>query len=285
MKSGRFCWVIAIKPEAHSVIEHFSLKRDEAASRGGFPVFRNEESSVWLTISGPGKVNSAAATAWLEAKSSAQIAVPSIWINFGIAGGNAGKLGEVFRAGKVKDESTGRSWFPQTVWKKKYDLPVTTLITVDRPTENYPEGNTLVEMEASGFLPMAWKFAGSELAQVFKVVSDNSKNQICDIDVNLVRKICGAALEKMLSLLGAMEGLLEEEAGRLADPELFAEICDRWHFSVTNRHRLRRLLQQRAARDFEGPPLSMECLEQRNFRNGKEIIAAFCEDLWSDDQT
>jgi len=26
-------------------------------------------------------------------------------------------------------------------------------------------------------------------------------------------------------------------------------------------------------------------LEQRNFRNGKEIIAAFCEDLWSDDQT
>ncbi len=284
MNNGHFCWVTALKPEAHCVIEHFSLKRDDSASRGGFPVFRNEESSIWLTISGPEKINSAAAATWLEAKSATREVEPSAWINFGIAGGNAGKLGEVFRAGKVRDEGTGRSWFPRAVWKRKYDLPVTTVLTVDRPTASYPEGNTLIEMEASGFLPMAWKFAGSELAQVFKVVSDNNENQISDIDANLVKEICGTALEKMLPLLGAIGGLLEEEGGRLADPELFAEICDRWHFSVTNRHRLRRLLQQRAARDLEGQPLSMESLERRNCKNGQEIIAVFCEELWADNQ-
>ncbi len=205
---------------------------------------------------------------------------PAAWINFGIAGGRADGLGELFRAGKVTDTATGRSWYPQAVWPKKFDLPVAEVITVDRADENYPEGRTLVEMEASGFLPMACKFAGSELAQVFKVVSDTPEHSIRDIDSKMVKEICTQALEKMVPVLTAIEKLTVEENRRLRDPELFGVVVETWHFSATNRHQLRRLLQQWGARKPGGKVLSLDWLVKHECRNGKEVIKLLREKLW-----
>ncbi len=50
MIEWHFCWVVALKPEAAPVIDRYALKKDDVASQGGFPVFRNEESTVWLTL-------------------------------------------------------------------------------------------------------------------------------------------------------------------------------------------------------------------------------------------
>lgn len=282
MTDFRFCWVVAVKPEAQAVMDYFSLRRDENASSGGFPVYRNHDSGVVLTLSGPGKTNASAATAWLGAKIIGESRGPSAWINFGIAGaGNAG-VGELFRAGKVVDWATGKSCFPQAVWPKKADLPVATVRTVDRPTGDYPEGNILIDMEASGFLPLARKFAGNELAQVFKVVSDTPQEPLHQIKGALVKDICRAALDRMKPTLKAMEALLAQESQRLADPPLFPEICDRWDFSTTNRHRLRRLLQLWGSTK-SGGARTVDWFEAQRCRNGKDVIHALEKELWSDD--
>lgn len=284
MIPGRFCWVVALKSEADPLLQRFFLNRDEEASYGGFPIFRNEDASVWLTISGPGKVNSAAASTWLRSKSMIHSSEPAVWINFGIAGGSAGEVGDVFRAGKISDGSSGRSWFPQAVWPKKYDLPVVTIVTVDQPTENYRDKNTLIEMEASGFFPMASKFAGNELSQVFKVVSDTPNNPISGITADLVKKICGEALELMIPILGAMEVLRKEESVRLTNPILFEEVSEKWHFSATNRHQLRRLLQQIHARSTGECVVTMDWIVQRNVTDGKGVIRLLREELWGERQ-
>ncbi|NNE92157.1 MAG: hypothetical protein HKN23_10960 [Verrucomicrobiales bacterium] len=163
-------WVIALKPEADAVIDRFGLKRIRN-EQAGFPIWHSEETGHWLVLSGIGKANAAAATAWLQAVSG-EPDEAVLWLNFGIAGHRNREIGSLIRAHKITDSATGKSWFPPAVWDRKHDIESGELLTVDLPTADYPELE-LVDMEASGFLGTATRFETAERVQVLKIVSDN----------------------------------------------------------------------------------------------------------------
>lgn len=244
-------WVVALKPEAQAVIERFGLT--PSGDRGLFPVFTSGGQSMQLVVSGPGKVQAAAATAHLASLPSTRSADATGWINFGIAGSGGEDYGKTFLAAKIEDLAAGKSWYPVASWPKKRDLERRTIRTVDQACGEYPDAGCLVEMEASGFYPVATKMSGAELCHVLKVVSDDPVHPVHLIDKAMARSLCGEALDKAADWFSAFCELGREEADRLGDPPGFQTSLKTTHFTVTQQHQLRRLLQQWQARNGDLP--------------------------------
>ena len=90
-------WLVALRAEAKEIISQYELKSFE--HEGPYQIFKSKKYDIWLIISGIGKVNAAAASAYLFLKSKA---TPwSIWINFGIAGFEK-NYGTIFKIKKCK---------------------------------------------------------------------------------------------------------------------------------------------------------------------------------------
>ncbi len=235
-------WVVALKPEAEVIINAFDLKRVETKSVL-FPIYESDDQAVRLVLSGIGKVNAAAATASLAM--SAEPAPGSCgWINFGIAGCSEVRYGEAIMASRVTDGATGRSWYPAPVWPKRVDLPRMPAVTVEKPVSDYASLTGLVEMEASGFYSVALRQSSVELTQVIKVVSDDPKHSIESLNKVKAAALCAEAWDSIAPWLAAFREVLATDSTRLADPPGFNEWCRHFHFTVTSRHQLRRLLQE-----------------------------------------
>ena len=87
-------WVIALHCEAKPIIDFYRLKKTTAHK--GFDLYQNQH--MQCVISGIGKINAAAATAWVAALNQDQ---PSLaWINSGTAGGAEHALGSIFWVSK-----------------------------------------------------------------------------------------------------------------------------------------------------------------------------------------
>ena len=84
-------WVIALMPEAIPIIR--ALRLIKISRNLSFPIYSDEVGEHWLTVSGLGQNNIAAATKCLFETSSAD--KTSIWINVGIAGSKKFNLGEL----------------------------------------------------------------------------------------------------------------------------------------------------------------------------------------------
>ncbi|MDF1823846.1 MAG: hypothetical protein P1U68_04340 [Verrucomicrobiales bacterium] len=233
-------------PEAQAVIHQFQLKRVESES-DLFPVYESADARVGLVISGIGKVNAAAATACLAASTARRESGAVGWLNFGIAGCGDQIYGETVLAGKVTDPGSERSWFPAATWPKRLDPDRREVITVDRPVSDYPEDGALVEMESAGYFPIALRSSSIELVQVIKVISDDPDHSIEDINKKVVTGLCRASLDSVAPWLVAFQELIELEDTRLRDPVFMKDWTDAIHFSVTQRHQLRRLLAEWAA--------------------------------------
>lgn len=269
-------WVVALRPEAAPLIEKFGLQQ---AVAGLYPVFENASGDTRLVVSGPGKLNAAAATATLASIENRMEPDARGWVNFGIAGSGDRGFGGIRIAGKVTDEGTGVSRYPAAVWPKKYDLPKGTVLTVEKPTDSYPPDGTLVEMEASGFMTAALRDSTLELCQVLKVVSDDPDHPIEQIDKNLVRKLCYGGIESSERWLDAFRALGEEDARRLADPPGWKEVLEMGHFTATRQHQLRRLLQQWTAKNPEKSVMETPIAE---LRNGGEILSELRKAVFED---
>ena len=136
-------WLVALRAEAKEIISQYELKSFE--HQGPYQIFKSKKYDIWLIISGIGKVNAAAASAYLFLKSEA---TPwSIWINFGIAGFEK-NYGAIFKIDKIISQSNNKTFFPSKVIKDKIEYA--SLLTVDRAQENYSE-NYMYDMEGSGF--------------------------------------------------------------------------------------------------------------------------------------
>lgn len=240
-------WVIALRPEANPIIERFSMKLIKGL-KSPFPIYVDETGRNELIISGIGKANAAAATAFLAGVSPLDGRVAG-WINFGIAGGGADSYGSTALAAKVTDAGNGRSWYPAATWPRKLDLPRVSVLSLDLPSDAYPmEENVRFDMEASAFYSTVLKFASVETAHVLKVVSDDPEHPMKEISKEKVETLISNGLDSSEKWLWAFTAVLKNEAERLSDPEDFRLILDTFHFSETRQHQLRRLLQQRKAR-------------------------------------
>lgn len=234
-------WVIALKAESEGLIERLGLSFDRDLSGNGFQVYGNASGDPThrLVISGIGKVNSAAATAWLAAQLRGE--PPGIWINFGIAGNGTAEIGKVFRAVRVSDHDTNRSWYPPAVWARESDLlPPTSVRTIGCPTSEYPEESITVEMEAAGFYQTALRYSSAELVQVVKVISDNRESGMKSLNAAAVSAHCREAVGDVLSWSGGLVelGRIESEKWRL--PEGVNEVLETYRFSETEKHQLTR---------------------------------------------
>ena len=233
-----------MKPEAEALIEILGLKHSAELSAQGFPFYTNDDATSRLVISGVGKINAAAATAWLGGISSNENGTAA-WINFGICGALESETGIVFRAGRITDEATGKSWYPPAVWKReKNDFGVVEVITVDAPSSDYPPSGKVVEMEAAGFVPAALRFSTSELVQVIKVVSDNRSDGIETVNPKSIRELCHTAATEVVGWTKKVTELAAEFSNLTEHPELVKEVLNRFHFSETRKHQLNRLVRR-----------------------------------------
>ena len=234
-------WVVAFHAEARPIIDRYKLSRLKDG-RELFPIYANGDGSVVLVLSGAGKVGSAAATAWLAAYTG-DTSTSEVWINFGIAGGGKGLYGEVFLASAIRDESSGKRWFPSQIVKGRKCPQRIAIESVDSPREDYRD-DLLFEMESAGFYPIAMKQAGIEFSQVVKVVSDDFDHPVSQISKQQVSRLCENALSQIDTWLDALLEIGAEESRLGEPPASFNELVQRYRFTATQQHQLKRLLQQ-----------------------------------------
>ncbi len=234
------CWVVALRPEAAPLISRMGLKSIRTPGEL-FPIYRSKDERTFLTISGIGRVNSGAATAYL-AGCLPDGAVAG-WINFGIAGSGEPQYGETFLALKVVEEAGRRAWFPGSIVPIPAGIRRVEVTTVDRASDAYPPRG-IVEMEASGFFQTAVRSSTVEFCQVAKVISDDPGHPVEGIGKEMVSGLCEASHVRLEPWIAAFRTLLEEEAAIISDPPGFSEWVKQFRFSESERFQLRRLLQR-----------------------------------------
>lgn len=231
--------VVALAAEARPLVDHFRLRLREDSR--GFRIYAGEETR--LVVTGIGKSAAAAGTAYLAGSSNG--AANEAWLNVGIAGHRDLALGEGVHALRIIDGSSGRSWYPPQVLA----LPGAgaTFTSVDNPESAYPQ-DSVYEMEASAYYSTAVRFSVGELVQVYKVISDNRFFATDRITKRSISESIGAHLPGIERIAVDLNNLAQELADaqpHLGDVDRFLE---RWHFTVSQEHQLRAVLQQWASR-------------------------------------
>jgi adenosylhomocysteine nucleosidase len=241
--------VVALSAEAKPLIRHFGLER--RADKGPFPVYENEGMS--LIVSGAGKPRAAAATAHLHGVRGTTL--DCAWLNIGIAGDGSRALGEGMLAHSIKDATTRRCWYPPLVFQPPCET--TSVLTVDRPASAYPEAGS-VDMEASAVYDTARRFSTSELIHCFKIISDNHANPAHSVSAASVERLVAEKLDVIEVIVRQLSQLAEELRCLRTPPSELERFLRRWHFTVSERHRLCQLLQCWQLRGREQQLLSTE---------------------------
>jgi len=231
------CWVVALDCEARPIIDVLGMKR--CAGDLPWPVYAGRDGTECLVVSGIGRAASAAATGYLAA-----LAAPprsACWLNFGIAGHPTLELGEMRRAGKVNELTTGRVWYPPEVTRRAPRAEV--LTTVDRPGSEFPGGG-LVEMEAAGFFPTASRLATRERVQVVKVVSDNAEETFeHSITPAKVSNWVTDGLSDLLNYADALREIAREVDDRSCDRTTLLDGVA-FRLTVTQKRQFERLIER-----------------------------------------
>ena len=228
--------IVALKCEAKPIIHRYGLKR--LSDQHAFAAYENDD--IMLTISGSGKIASAAATSF--AHTFTGMRSHSAWLNIGIAGHRDRAIGQGVLAQKIGNAATGKNWYPPMI----IDVPceLENLLTVDKVEENFHE-NAIYEMEAAGFYETASRFSTAELIHCYKVISDNKRSSVSGISADVVTKLVENKMQDIETILSGMKKLSDELCAIYRIPDHYQEICDRWHFSVYQKSELQRLLKRR----------------------------------------
>lgn len=227
------CWMVALPAEARMLLDSYGFSR---LTDKPFPLYHSDKHSMHLVISGMGKINSAAATAWLGAQLSPQ----RIWINLGIAGHKKAPIGSGYWVDKIVDDATANCYYPTILFPWR----TTAVRCYDKAQTDYPAAS-LVDMESSGFFPTASLFTHQELVHLYKLVTDNT-SQPPTRTKEILQSHQWSELQKGVSEL---RRLAAEELGeaRKMNQEL-AEweriLATRFHFTATRLIQLRQLLRK-----------------------------------------
>ena len=237
IKKSSIRWVIALKEEAQVILDHFKLK--VVNEKTIYPIYKNEEQTHWLIISGIGRNNVAASTAYLYAYSNASKCTS--WINIGIAGSRKGNYGDLYLVDKISTYQRKKSTYPSTL--PKATLPKMHLFTSDIPIVHYSD-HELIDMEGSAFFDIASKLTSKEFICLMKVISDGPQNDIKDITKSKIVNLIKKNLLKIIDVISYYERLSEKELQIAEKPKLFYEIKSKWHFSATQSFKLETLLRR-----------------------------------------
>lgn len=226
--------VCALACEAKPLISHFRLQRMESSSP--FPIYRN--SSIVLVISGIGKGLVAAAIGYLQALMHPS---HSIWLNIGIAGHASLSVGTGVLAHQIIDQATRQCYYPVFT----FDRPAKTaaLLTVDQLKENFVD-DYVHEMEAAAFWNIASRFTTGELIHCYKIISDNSFFSTTHLTKLKVEELIAEHLMTIEKLTDALQDVNRVLLRIELPSEEIEPFLQRWHFTATQKHQLKHLLQR-----------------------------------------
>ena len=251
-------YLIAAMPlEAKPLIAHYRLKKITAAP--AFEIYQRDD--LWLTITGIGKVASAAAVAFTHAYSGAPAF--SSWLNIGIAGHGYCELGDVFAAHKITDTDTQHSHYPPIV----IDLPCPTdeILTVPKVVTDYPR-HGLFEMEASGFYYAATRFTHSELVQCLKIVSDTHHHPVEGITPEWISQAIAERIPFIDHILEQQKMLVAELNKAHTPADDLLGLSKQWHFSSQQQKQLQQLLRRWSLIGEGKFPIEKQLLSSRSSR-------------------
>ncbi|MFT5350175.1 MAG: nucleoside phosphorylase, partial [Gammaproteobacteria bacterium] len=222
------------KCEALPLIQHYDLKYH--ADSDLFNVYANEPKHISLTITGIGKLASAAGTIYTYTLLDANFS--DIWLNVGIAGHCSFTIGDVYLANRIEDAGSGQVWYPQIVIDK--NIPTANLLTLDRPSTKYDL--SIFDMEASGFISVACRFATAELIHSVKIISDNKENPAGKFNPDMVSKLIDMKKEEIQALARRLEDMSVELKSDIDISDEFRQFSVEWHFSKYQQLRLKQLI-------------------------------------------
>ncbi len=232
-----FC---ALHCEAQPIIQHFKLT--ESKQFNLFRIYQSKDKEINLSITGVGKLNTAAAVSYQHA--CLNTSASDIWLNIGVAGHINIPIGEVRLVNKITDEHDNTTWYPQIIFKPP--CKSTNLITLDKPSTDYQDA--LYDMEASAFYQMAIRLGSAELIHCLKVVSDNTEQSTSTVNADKVKKMIAAQIKTIESLFDCLKPLSTEVSSIISEPEHYQYFIDKWHFTQSESIQLLRLLRQWSVR-------------------------------------
>ena len=106
------------------------------------------------------------------------------------------------------------------------------LLTTDVPITDY-SNQELIDMEGSAFYDIASKLTTRELICIMKVISDGPSNHINDLNKLKIDQLIKSNISKINKVVLYFEKLSLHEDKIRKKPELFHDICSKWHFSTT----------------------------------------------------
>ena len=232
----------ALPAEAKPLVKGWRLKPAPAGRHGGARLWKGHWQGVELSLisCGPGAAGAEAAVRTFRGEGEGRL--PCAWLNVGIAGHRRHPVGTPLLAHKISrgDRETG-SFYPMFPFTPP--CPTVEVATVARVEREYP-GDAAYDMEAHPFFAAASDQTTPELIHCFKVVSDNPSTPAATVTAARARALIGAHLQLVADIIAELAALLRLPGPlTAADPE-FRRLLERWHFTETQRHQLRRLLQR-----------------------------------------
>ena len=176
-----------------------------------------------------------------------------LFLNIGIAGHRRAITGATRVASRITDQSTGQTWYPSQIICDSLDR--SPLITVETVERVYAE-DAAYDMEAAGFYPVAWRASTTELVQSLKVISDHPGEPVADLNLQRIQDLIGNSVDEIDSLVKALQGLADIVTSTIPKSYSLDPFIERWHFTVTQRHRLRRVLERWAVLEKDESPLT-----------------------------
>jgi len=260
--SAKINFVVALDAEAQPLIHYFRLKRMHRIFP--FPVYKNED--IQLIVCGIGKQHAAVATGYLAGLTNRGL---QAWINIGIAGGDAGKVGDVVLANTVLDQETKHCYHPSICFD--VDIPQSKVITVNEPSTNYQE-NALYDLEAAGFFSASSHFSVLELTHSCKIISDNSDQGIEGISKESVLALVSSRIDEIDKLVKLLLEVVDSIWPDQGIAQAVSLLTEKYHFTSSQQNSLKLLVQNWTALNSDKDLSEIQTIAARNSREYLEAL-------------
>ena len=233
--------VIAHDLEARFPVEWLGLQQTSDN-----PKVYGNAAGVQLVVAGQGRQCAVAAVEYLAANQGR--AVPTGWLNFGIAGHQSLAPCSTLVPDRILDSAVNETVYPAPIFAAANRG---LLITVDEPEFNYPQ-QAAYDMEGAAYWAAATRHGNLELVQCLKVVSDNPEHSAEQLTKSKILEILDSARDDFLELVDSMSQVLTQLPAPLPFADLYASLKAKAHFTSTQSLQLERLLQRFHALGLHG---------------------------------
>lgn len=247
--------IVALHCEAAPIIGFFGLKK--ISEKLPFSIFVNREKTIYLILSGVGKIKMSAATAFLYFYTGRKQGTS--FLNIGIAGSAEISLGSAVLANKIIDFSTGRNNYPFIPFK---NLPQTTLITHDLSQKNFPSTG-MIDMEGSAFFQTAALFVTQEQIQIIKIISDSHEKSFEELNKSTVENLINNKLDQIKEVCHYLTDLSHHENALELNENILTSFQTNWHFTHSQTEQLREYLRRWFILEDPHDPLHF-CQNEKN---------------------